>query len=101
MLNLRRVKYDEWRKDALAVCGHYAVFRLIALWGFASIVGMLTTRSGCGGVGHRADRGQDSTSWMRTSSWTVAIAVLLIGGFGFEVWRRKFRGSGMTARTHR
>ena len=24
-------------------------------------------------------------------SWVTAIAVLLIGGFGFEVWRRKFK----------
>ena len=96
MLNLRRVKYGEWRKMRWPYAG-MLFFGLIALWGFAAIVEMFT-RFRSRRVLARADRSENS-HWMRRAAcpW-VTIAVLLIGGFGFEVWRRKFKKVGTTAR---
>jgi hypothetical protein len=54
--------------------------------------------SGRGGFWLRADSSEIPLDAASSLSWATAIAVLLIGGFGFEVWRRKFKKCGTTAR---
>ena len=89
MLNLRRIKYGEWRKMRWPYAG-MVFFGLIALWGFAAIVEMayqIQVAAGSGSALTVAKIPLEATSAM---SWMAAVVVLMIGGFGFEVWRRKF-----------
>ena len=89
MLNLRRVKYGEWRKMRWPYAG-MVFFGLIALWGFAAIVEMayqIQVAAGSGSVVTIARIPMDATQWM---SWGIATVVLVVGGFCFEIWRRKF-----------
>ena len=89
MLNLRRVKYGEWRKMRWPYAG-MVFFGLIALWGFAAIVEMayqIQVAAGSGSVVTVARIPLDATQWM---SWVIAVAVLVAGGICFEIWRRKF-----------
>ena len=89
MLNLRRVKYGEWRKMRWPYAG-MVFFGLIALWGFAAIVEMayqIQVAAGSGSVVTVARIPMDATE---PASWLVAVVVLAVGGFLFEVWRRKF-----------
>ena len=89
MLNLRRVKYGEWRKMRWPYAG-MVFFGLIALWGFAAIVEMayqIQVAAGSGSVVTVARIPMDATQPM---SWVVALVVLIFGGFCFEIWRRKF-----------
>jgi branched-chain amino acid transport system permease protein len=89
MLNLRRIKYGEWRKMRWPYAGMF-FFGLIALWGFAAVIEMayqIQVATGSGSLLTVARVPLDAAS---KSSWLIAIAVLIIGGVGFEYWRRKF-----------
>ena len=89
MLNLRRVKYGEWRKMRWPYAG-MVFFGLIALWGIAAIVEMayqIQVAAGSGSALTIAGIPLDSSSH---TSWAVAIAVMVVGGAAFEYWRRKF-----------
>ena len=89
MLNLRRVKYGEWRKMRWPYAGMF-LFGLIALWGFAAVVEMayqIQVAAGSGSVVTVARIPLDAAS---STSWLIAVAVLVAGGIAFEIWRRKF-----------
>ncbi len=89
MLNLRRVKYGEWRKMRWPYAGMF-FFGLIALWGFAAVVEMayqIQVAAGSGSVVTVARIPLDAAS---STSWLIAVAVLVAGGIAFELWRRKF-----------
>ena len=90
MLNLRRVKYGEWRKMRWPYVGMF-VTGLIALWGFAAVVEMayqIQVAAGSGTALTVARVPLDSSS---PGSWALAVLVLIAGGVAFEVWRRKFQ----------
>ena len=89
MLNLRRVKYGEWRKMRWPYAG-MVFFGLIALWGFAAIVEMayqIQVAAGSGSVVTIARIPMDAS---QMTSWGIAVVVLIVGGICFEIWRRKF-----------
>ena len=89
MLNLRRVKYGEWRKMRWPYAG-MVFFGLIALWGFAAIVEMayqIQVAAGSGSIVTVARIPMDSSQLM---PWVIAVAVLVAGGICFEIWRQKF-----------
>ncbi len=89
MLNLRRIKYGEWRKMRWPYAGMF-FFGLIALWGFAALVEMayqLQVAAGSGSALTIAKIPLEATSM---TSWLTALAVLVVGGICFEYWRRKF-----------
>ena len=90
MLNLRRVRYGEWRKMRWPYVGMF-VTGFIALWGFAAVVEMayqIQVAAGSGTALTVARVPLDSSS---AASWSLAVAVLIAGGIAFEVWRRKFQ----------
>ncbi|HNY46157.1 MAG TPA: branched-chain amino acid ABC transporter permease [Casimicrobium sp.] len=89
MLNLRRVKYGEWRKMRWPYAG-MAFFGLIALWGFAALVEMAYQIQVAAGSGSALTVARISLDAAKGSSWAIAAVVLLFGGIGFEFWRRKF-----------
>lgn len=89
MLNLRRIKYGEWRKMRWPYAGMF-FFGLIALWGFAAMVEMayqLQVAAGSGSALTIAKIPLEATSM---TSWFTALAVFIVGGVCFEYWRRKF-----------
>ena len=89
MLNLRRIKFGEWRKMRWPYTG-MVFFGLIALWGFAAIVEMayqIQVAAGSGSVVTIARIPMDASQAM---SWVIAAVVLVVGGICFEIWRRKF-----------
>jgi branched-chain amino acid transport system permease protein len=89
MLNLRRVKYGEWRKMRWPYVGMF-FFGLIALWGFAAVVEMAYQIQVAAGSGTALTVARVPLDAAATSSWLIAVTVLIIGGVAFEVWRRKF-----------
>ena len=89
MLNLRRVKYGEWRKMRWPYAGMF-FFGLIALWGFAAVVEMAYQIQVAAGSGTALTVARIPLDAASTASWLVAIVVLVAGGVAFEFWRRKF-----------
>jgi branched-chain amino acid transport system permease protein len=89
MLNLRRVKYGEWRKMRWPYAG-MAFFGLFALWGFASMVEMAYQLKVVEGSGAALTVMGIPLNCQSIGSWLTAIAVLVFGAIGFEYWRRKF-----------
>ena len=89
MLNLRRVKYGEWRKMRWPYAG-MCFFGIIALWGFAALVEMAYQIQVAAGSGAALTIAKIPLNSHAASSWTIAAIVLLLGGVGFEYWRRKF-----------
>lgn len=89
MLNLRRVKYGEWRKMRWPYAGMF-FFGLIALWGFAAIVEMAYQLKVVEGSGAALTVMKVPLNCESIGSWLLAIGVLVGGGVGFEYWRRKF-----------
>ena len=89
MLNLRRVKYGEWRKMRWPYAG-MAFFGLIALWGFAAIVEMAYQIQVAAGSGSVVTVARIPLDASQSTSWGIAVAVLVAGGICFEIWRRKF-----------
>ena len=90
MLNLRRIKYGEWRKMRWPYAG-MAFFGAIALWGFAAIVEMLYQAQDAAVTGSALSVAGIKLGSATVSSWVLAMAVLMVGAFGFEVWRRRFK----------
>ncbi len=90
MLNLRRVKYGEWRKMRWPYAGMF-FFGLIALWGFAAIVEMAYQIQVAAGSGSALTVARVPLNAASGVSWVIASVVLILGGIGFEVWRRKFK----------
>lgn len=90
MLNLRRIKYGEWRKMRWPYAG-MAFFGAIALWGFAAIVEMLYQAQDAAVTGSALSVAGIKLDSATVSSWVLAMAVLMVGAFGFEVWRRRFK----------
>jgi branched-chain amino acid transport system permease protein len=89
MLNLRRVKYGEWRKMRWPYAGMF-FFGLIALWGFAALIEMAYQIQVAAGSGSALTVAQIPLDAASTQSWVAAVAVLVVGAIGFEYWRRKF-----------
>jgi len=89
MLNLRRVKYGEWRKMRWPYAG-MAFFGLIALWGFAALVEMAYQLQVAAGSGTALTIAHIPLDAAKASSWAIAAIVLLLGGAAFEFWRRRF-----------
>ncbi len=89
MLNLRRVKYGEWRKMRWPYAGMF-FFGLIALWGFAAVVEMAYQIQVAAGSGSAVTVARIPLDAASASSWLIAVAVLVAGGIAFEIWRRKF-----------
>lgn len=89
MLNLRRVKYGEWRKMRWPYAGMF-FFGLIALWGFAAIVEMAYQLKVVEGSGAALTVMKVPLNCESIGSWLLAIGVLVGGSVGFEYWRRKF-----------
>ncbi len=89
MLNLRRIKYGEWRKMRWPYAG-MVFFGLIALWGFAAIVEMAYQAQVAAGSGSVVTVARIPMDASVLASWLIAAAVLLFGGICFEIWRRKF-----------
>jgi branched-chain amino acid transport system permease protein len=89
MLNLRRVKYGEWRKMRWPYAGMF-FFGLIALWGFAAIVEMAYQLKVVEGSGAALTVMKVPLNCQSMGSWLLAISVLVGGSVGFEYWRRKF-----------
>jgi len=89
MLNLRRVKYGEWRKMRWPYAG-MLFFGLIALWGFAAVVEMAYQFQVAAGSGSGLTVAKIPLDSAQPVSWMIAVAVLIAGGIGFEIWRRKF-----------
>ncbi len=89
MLNLRRVKYGEWRKMRWPYAGMF-FFGLIALWGFAAIVEMAYQLKVVEGSGAALTVAGIPLNCQSLASWLIAFAVLVVGSAGFEYWRRKF-----------
>ena len=90
MLNLRRVKYGEWRKMRGPYLGMF-ITGLIALWGFAAVVEMAYQIQVAAGSGTALTVARIPLDAASTSSWLIAVAVLIVGGVAFEIWRRKFQ----------
>ena len=90
MLNLRRVKYGEWRKMRWPYVG-MCITGLIALWGFAAVVEMAYQAQVAAGSGSALTVARISLDSANPGSWALAVAVLIAGGIAFEVWRRKFQ----------
>lgn len=90
MLNLRRVKYGEWRKMRWPYAGMF-VTGLIALWGFAAVVEMAYQVQVAAGSGSALTVARIPLDSSNTGSWALAVAVLIVGGIAFEVSRRKFQ----------
>jgi len=90
MLSLRRIKYGEWRKMRWPYAG-MAFFGAIALWGFAAIVEMLYQAQDAAVTGSALSVAGIKLDSATVSSWVLAMAVLMVGAFGFEVWRRRFK----------
>ncbi|TAG79232.1 MAG: branched-chain amino acid ABC transporter permease [Burkholderiales bacterium] len=89
MLNLRRVKYGEWRKMRWPYAG-MLFFGLVALWGLAAIVEMAYQLKVVEGSGAALTVARIPLNCESLTSWLIALAVLAVGGAGFEYWRRKF-----------
>jgi branched-chain amino acid transport system permease protein len=89
MLNLRRVKYGEWRKMRWPYAGMF-FFGLFALWGFAAIIEMAYQLKVVEGSGAALTVMKVPLNCESMTSWLIAIAVLIFGAVGFEYWRRKF-----------
>jgi branched-chain amino acid transport system permease protein len=89
MLNLRRVKYGEWRKMRWPYAGMF-FFGLFALWGFAAIVEMAYQLKVVEGSGAALTVMKVPLNCQSMGSWLLAIGVLAFGAIGFEYWRRKF-----------
>ncbi len=89
MLNLRRVKYGEWRKMRWPYAGMF-FFGLIALWGFAAVVEMAYQTQVAAGSGSVVTVARIPLDAASSTSWVIAVAVLVAGGIAFELWRRKF-----------
>lgn len=89
MLNLRRVKYGEWRKMRWPYAGMF-FFGLFALWGLAALVEMAYQIQVAAGSGSALTVAQIPLDAASTTSWIAATAVMLFGAVGFEYWRRKF-----------
>lgn len=89
MLNLRRVKYGEWRKMRWPYAGMF-FFGLIALWGFAAIVEMAYQLKVVEGSGAALTVMKIPLNCQSMGSWLAAVCVLAAGSVGFEYWRRKF-----------
>ena len=90
MLNLRRVKYGEWRKMRWPYVGMFFT-GLMALWGFAAVVEMAYQIQVAAGSGTALTVGRVPLDSASASSWALAVTVLIVGGIAFEVWRRKFQ----------
>ena len=90
MLNLRRVKYGEWRKMRWPYLGMF-VTGLIALWGFAAMVEMAYQIQVAAGSGSALTVARIPLNSSSATSWVIAVAVLIVGSIAFEVWRRKFQ----------
>ena len=90
MLTVRRVKYGEWRKMRGPYLGMF-ITGLIALWGFAAVVEMAYQIQVAAGSGTALTVARIPLDAASTSSWLIAVAVLVIGGVAFEIWRRKFQ----------
>ena len=90
MLNLRRVKYGEWRKMRWPYAGMF-VTGLIALWGFAAVVEMAYQVQVAAGSGSALTVARIPLDSANAASWALAVAVLIVGGIAFEVSRRKFQ----------
>ncbi len=90
MLNLRRVKYGEWRKMRWPYLGMF-ITGLIALWGFAAVVEMAYQIQVAAGSGTALTVARIPLDAASTSSWLIAVAVSIVGGITFEIWRRKFQ----------
>jgi branched-chain amino acid transport system permease protein len=90
MLNLRRVKFGEWRKMRWPYAG-MIFFGLIALWGFAAVVEMAYQIQVAAGSGSALTVARIPLDASSGTSWAIAVAVLIVGGALFEVWRRKFQ----------
>ena len=90
MLNLRRVKYGEWRKMRWPYAGMF-FFGLIALWGFAAVVEMAYQIQVAAGSGSAVTVARIPLDAASTTSWLIAVAVLIASGVAFEAWRRKFQ----------
>jgi branched-chain amino acid transport system permease protein len=89
MLNLRRVKYGEWRKMRWPYAGMF-FFGLIALWGFAALVEMAYQIQVAAGSGSALTVARIPLDAASAGSWLIAAVVLIVGGVAFEFWRRKF-----------
>ena len=89
MLNLRRVKYGEWRKMRWPYVGMF-FFGLIALWGFAAVVEMAYQIQVAAGSGTALTVARVPLDAASGVSWAIAAVVLVAGSFCFEIWRRKF-----------
>ena len=90
MLNLRRVKYGEWRKMRWPYLGMF-VTGLIALWGFAAMVEMAYQIQVAAGSGSALTVARIPLNSSSATSWVIAVAVLIVGSIACEVWRRKFQ----------
>ena len=90
MLNLRRVKYGEWRKMRWPYAGMF-VTGLVALWGFAAVVEMAYQVQVAAGSGSALTVARIPLDSANAASWALAVAVLIAGGITFEVSRRKFQ----------
>jgi branched-chain amino acid transport system permease protein len=90
MLNLRRVKYGEWRKMRWPYAGMF-FFGLIALWGFAALVEMAYQIQVAAGSGSAVTVARIPLDAASAASWGIAVAVLVVGGVAFEFWRQKFQ----------
>ena len=90
MLNLRRVKYGEWRKMRWPYAG-MCITGLIALWGFAAVVEMAYQAQVAAGSGTALTVARIPLDSANAGSWALAVAVLIAGSVAFEVWRRKFQ----------
>jgi len=63
---------------------------LIALWGFAAVVEMAYQFQVAAGSGSGLTVAKIPLDSAQPVSWMIAVAVLIAGGIGFEIWRRKF-----------
>jgi branched-chain amino acid transport system permease protein len=89
MLNLRRVKYGEWRKMRWPYAWMF-LFGAIAVWGFAALVEMAYQIQVAAGSGSKLTVMKIPLDAASTTSWVIAVIVLIAGGAAFEYWRRKF-----------
>ena len=65
-------------------------FGLIALWGFAAVVEMAYQTQVAAGSGSVVTVARIPLDAASSTSWVIAVAVLVAGGIAFELWRRKF-----------
>jgi branched-chain amino acid transport system permease protein len=89
MLNLRRVKYGEWRKMRWPYAGMF-FFGVFALWGFAAMIEMVYQLKVVEGSGAALTVMKVPLNCQSTASWLIALVVFVFGSIGFEYWRRKF-----------